>query len=59
LAQAWLSAVAKDNGGKQLHCRRLKVRRWESTLVRFFSKDWEEQAADRDEWDKRTVHFAT
>ena len=30
----WIDIVAASNGGRQLHCRKLKVWRWERTLVK-------------------------
>lgn len=56
--QAWLDIVAENNNGNQLHCRRLKVWRWESSLVRFFGRAWEAVADDREEWERQTRNFS-
>ena len=49
----WIQTVAYLNGGNQLHCRRLRVWRWERPLYRFFedhSTSWEEVACDKAKW---------
>ena len=56
--QRWLDIVAGSNGGRQLHCRKLKVWRWERTLVKYFGKDWEEQAADKIAWEAQVTGYA-
>ena len=56
--QKWLDIVAASNGGRQLHCRKLKVRRWERTLVKYFGKDWEAQAQDKDTWQTKLQDYA-
>ena len=56
--QEWIDLVAASNGGRQLHCRRLKVRRWERTLVKYFGRDWEEQAMDKIAWDALLHDYA-
>ena len=37
---------------------RLKVWRWESTLIRYFGKDWEEKAQNKWEWEERVRNYA-
>ena len=49
----WLDIVEQENNGAQLHCRRLKVWRWEQQLIRSFGRDWEEQAQDKDVWETK------
>ena len=49
----WLDMVQEDNKGAQLHCRKLKVWRWEQLLIRNFGRDWEELALDKAEWEER------
>ena len=56
--QEWIDLVAASNGGRQLHCRRLKVWRWERTLVKYFGRDWEEQAMDKIAWDALLHDYA-
>ena len=33
--RAWLDLVGSQNSGRQLHCRRLRIWRWERPLVNF------------------------
>ena len=58
--QHWLDIIAASNNGRQLHCRKLKVWRYERTLVQHFGKNWEEQACDRETWERHIEdHFSS
>ena len=52
--RTWLDIVAAANNGAQLHCRRLRVWRWEHLLVQRFGKDWEAQAEDKEKWERES-----
>ena len=53
----WLRNTAAKNNGNQLHCRKLKVRRWEYPLVKWATynacADWHDLAADARNWKSR------
>ena len=50
----WLRNKAAQNNGNQLHCRKLKVWRWEYPLVKWATHnacaDWHDLAADARSW---------
>ena len=47
----WISAVANDNEGGQLHGRKLRTWRWERTLYKYFTdRDWQDVAQDKAFW---------
>jgi hypothetical protein len=52
--RTWLQTVEQENHGRQLHCRRLRIWRWERPLVNYaVSKNvgsWHELAADHRTW---------
>ena len=49
--RAWLETVERDNNGRQLHCRRFKVWRWERPMVQYAksveASSWHELAAEK------------
>jgi hypothetical protein len=51
---SWLSLVESANGGRQLHCRCLRVWRWEYPLVQYAKycniSDWHALAANTRSW---------
>eukprot|EP00973_Karenia_brevis_P038442 5301658-Karenia_brevis.AAC.1 len=52
--RAWLQKVEAENNGRQLHCRRLKIWRWERPMVKYAesvaASCWHELAADKRSW---------
>ena len=47
----WIQRVAGENFGNQLHCRKLKVWRWEAPLYKFFGNEsWHDAALDKASW---------
>ena len=50
----WLKTIADQNNGRQLHCRKLRVWRWESPLYRYAgcqgTDTWHKLAADKRAW---------
>ena len=50
----WIQSVAADNGGSQLHGRKLRTWRWERPLYKQFAdRQWEEEAQDKQSWTSR------
>ena len=48
----WIIMIQDNNSGNQLHCRRLKVWRWEAPFYTFFGRDsWQNAAQDKATWD--------
>ena len=47
---AWIQNTARDNQGKQLHCRRLKTWKWEKPIYKYFGERWQKHADDKDAW---------
>ena len=59
---SWIQLIASQNSGSQLHCRMLKVWRWERPLYKFFLGHnkyscWEEAAADKHVWKSLVPEF--
>ena len=54
----WLNLVASNNNGNQLHCRKLKVWRWETNLIKMFGESWEQDAFNKDDWEIKAHEFA-
>ena len=51
--RSWLARVEAENQGRQLHCRILRVWRWETPLVKYgnaHEADWHELALDKRKW---------
>lgn len=52
--RAWLNSVEEQNAGRQLHCRILKVWRWEYPLAKYAksvdARDWHILARDKRSW---------
>ena len=49
----WIQLIASQNGGNQLHCRKLHTWRWERPLYKFFADregSWQQSAANKTEW---------
>ena len=51
----WIQGVAEENAGNQLHCRRLRVWRWERPMVKYFEdgqdgSTWQAKAQDKESW---------
>jgi hypothetical protein len=51
----WIQTIAAQNKGNQLHCRHLRVWRWESLIYNYFKENhpgttWLELAQDDREW---------
>ena len=49
----WIQTIAEQNSGNQLHCRRLRIWRWERPLYIVFagrSSTWHEAAKDKTAW---------
>ena len=46
----WVQTIAQSNNGRQLHCRYLRVWRWERPLYKFLGIDWQKCALDPDQW---------
>ena len=49
----WISLIASQNRGNQLHCRKLRTWRWERALYKFFEgqdTSWEQNAFNQTEW---------
>ncbi len=47
---AWIQTVARENSGRQLHGRCLKIWRWERPLYKAFGDDWKSIAREEDHW---------
>ena len=46
----WIQTIARENNGRQLHCRKLKTWRWERPLYKYLGENWQDEAADLDNW---------
>jgi hypothetical protein len=55
----WISNIAAQNGGRQLHGRILRTWRWERALYKHVGADWMDQAMDPDSWKSQIPLFAT
>ena len=50
----WIQNISKENGGSQLHGRRLHVWRWEWPVCKFFGKQsWQAAAQDKTSWNQQ------
>jgi len=55
----WIQEVAERNSGRQLHCRILKVWRWERPFYKFAGTDWKLAAVNSDYWRESEKDFIT
>jgi len=55
----WIQEVAERNSGRQLHCRILKVWRWERPFYKFAGTDWKLAAVSSDYWRESEKDFIT
>ena len=58
----WIQSVAAQNGGNQLHCRKLHTWRWEGPISRFFEGRgciWEQKAVSELEWNQLLNEMVT
>ena len=49
-----IQRIAQANSGNQLHCRKLKVWRWEAPLYKFWTEEpWQNAARDKSFWNSQ------
>ena len=53
----WIGKIARQNNGRQLHCRYLRTWRWERPMYLIIGDNWQEVAQDKERWNNLVPSF--